>query len=172
MYKYKFVNKFTLILSLFIMLILTTGISTKKDDFSGKIYKNIYIEELNIGKMKINEAKDVVNEKYLLKPIYIKYEDKIWCINPEDIELSYNINEAIKNAYLYTRNDNKLENIKRKCSLELNKEYNIKLNVTYNESKLSEQLSYIQRDINKQVKQATIEISDNGQMIATKSKKD
>ena len=152
------------------MLILTTGISTKKDDFSGKIYKNIYIEELNIGKMKINEAKDVVNEKYLLKPIYIKYEDKIWCINPEDIELSYNINEAIKNAYLYTRNDNKLENIKRKCSLELNKEYNIKLNVTYNESKLSEQLSYIQRDINKQVKQATIEISDNGQMIATKSK--
>ena len=64
---------------------------------------------------------------------------------------------------------NKLENIKRKCSLELNKEYNIKLNVTYNESKLSEQLSYIQRDINKQVKQATIEISDNGQMIATKS---
>ena len=50
MYKYKFVNKFTLILSLFIMLILTTGISTKKDDFSGKIYKNIYIEELNIGK--------------------------------------------------------------------------------------------------------------------------
>ena len=170
MYKYKFVNKFTLILSLFIMLILTTGISTKKDDFSGKIYKNIYIEELNIGKMKINEAKDVVNEKYLLKPIYIKYEDKIWCINPEDIELSYNINEAIKNAYLYTRNDNKLENIKRKCSLELNKEYNIKLNVTYNESKLSEQLSYIQRDINKQVKQATIEISDNGQMIATKSK--
>ena len=76
MYKYKFVNKFTLILSLFIMLILTTGISTKKDDFSGKIYKNIYIEELNIGKMKINEAKDVVNEKYLLKPIYIKYEDK------------------------------------------------------------------------------------------------
>ena len=170
MNKYKLINKFTLILSLFIMLILTTGISTKKDDFSGKIYKNIYIEELNIGKMKINEAKDVVNEKYLLKPIYIKYKDKIWCINPEDIELTYNINEAIKNAYLYTRNDNKLENIKRKCSLELNKEYNIKLNVTYNESKLSEQLSYIQRDINKQVKQATIEISDNGQMIATKSK--
>ena len=170
MNKYKLINKFTLILSLSIMLILTTGISTKKDDFSGKIYKNIYIEELNIGKMKINEAKDVVNEKYLLKPIYIKYKDKIWCINPEDIELTYNINEAIKNAYLYTRNDNKLENIKRKCSLELNKEYNIKLNVTYNESKLSEQLSYIQRDINKQVKQATIEISDNGQMIATKSK--
>ena len=170
MNKYKLITKFTLILSLSIMLILTTGISTKKDDFSGKIYKNIYIEELNIGKMKINEAKDVVNEKYLLKPIYIKYKDKIWCINPEDIELTYNINEAIKNAYLYTRNDNKLENIKRKCSLELNKEYNIKLNVTYNESKLSEQLSYIQRDINKQVKQATIEISDNGQMIATKSK--
>ena len=168
--KYKLVNKFKLISSLFIILILTTGMSNQKDSFNGKIFKNIYIEQIHIGKMKLDEAKDVVDKKYLPKPIYIKYEDKTWCINPQDIDLSYNIDDAIKNAYLYTRSDSKIENIKRKCSLDLNKSYIIKLNATYNEAKLSEQLSYIQNDINKKVQQATLEISDSGQMITTQSK--
>lgn len=168
--KYKLVNKFKLILSLFIILILTTGMSNQKDSFKGKIFKNIYIEQVHIGKMNLEEATKAVDKKYLLKPIYIKYEDKTWCINPQDIDLSYNIDDAIKNAYIYTRSDSNIENIKRKCNLELNKAYNIKLNATYNESKLSEQLSYIQNDINKKVQQATLEINDNGQMITTPSK--
>ena len=54
--------------------------------------------------------------------------------------------------------------------MDLNKPYKIKLNATYNEVKLSEQLSYIQNDINKKVQQATLEISDSGQMITTPSK--
>lgn len=168
--KYRLVNKFKLILSLFIILILTTGMSNQKDSFKGKIFKNIYIEQVHIGKMNLEEATKAVDKKYLLKPIYIKYEDKTWCINPQDIDLSYNIDDAIKNAYIYTRSDSNIENIKRKCNLELNKAYNIKLNATYNESKLSEQLSYIQNDINKKVQQATLEINDNGQMITTPSK--
>ena len=168
--KYKLVNKFKLISSLFIILILTTGMSNQKDSFSGKIFKNIYIEQVHIGKMKLDEAKEAVDKKYLLKPIYIKYEDETWCINPQDIDLSYNTDDAIKNAYLYTRSDSKIENIKRKCSLNLNKSYKIKLNATYNESKLSEQLLYIQNDINKKVQQATLEISDSGQLITTPSK--
>ena len=168
--KYRLVNKFKLISSLFIILILTTGMSNQKDSFNGKIFKNIYIEQVHIGKMKLDEAKKAVDKKYLLKPIYIKYEDKTWCINPQDIDLSYNIDDAIKNAYIYTRSDSKIENIKRKCNLDLNKAYSIKLNATYNESKLSEQLSYIQNDINKKVQQATLEISDSGQMITTPSK--
>ena len=168
--KYKLVNKFTLISSLFIMLILTTGMSNQKDSFNGKIFKNIYIEQVNIGKMKLDEAKEAVDKKYLLKPIYIKYKDKTWCINPKNIDLSYNTDDAVKNAYLYTRSDSKIENIKRKSSLELKKIYSIKLNATYNEAKLSEQLSYIQNDINKKVQQATLEISDSGQMLTTPSK--
>ena len=120
--------------------------------------------------MKLDEAKDAVDKKYLLKPIYMKYKDKTWCINPQDIDLSYNTDDAVKNAYSYTRSDSNIENIKRKCNLDLNKPYKIKLNATYNEVKLSEQLSYIQNDINKKVQQATLEISDSGQMITTPSK--
>ena len=160
--KYKLINKFTLISSLFIILILTTGMSNQNNSFSGKIFKNIYIEQVHVGKMKLDEAKEAVDKKYLLKPIYMKYKDKTWCINPQDIDLSYNTDDAVKNAYSYTRSDSNIENIKRKCNLDLNKPYKIKLNATYNEVKLSEQLSYIQNDINKKVQQATLEISDSG----------
>ena len=117
--KYKLINKFTLISSLFIILILTTGMSNQNNSFSGKIFKNIYIEQVHVGKMKLDEAKDAVDKKYLLKPIYMKYKDKTWCINPQDIDLSYNTDDAVKNAYSYTRSDSNIENIKRKSFREL-----------------------------------------------------
>ena len=84
--KYKLINKFTLISSLFIMLILTTGMSNQNNSFSGKIFKNIYIEQVHVGKMKLDEAKDAVDKKYLLKPIYMKYKDKttpffVYCLS-------------------------------------------------------------------------------------------
>ena len=59
--KYKLINKFTLISSLFIILILTTGMSNQNNSFSGKIFKNIYIEQVHVGKMKLDEAKDAVD---------------------------------------------------------------------------------------------------------------
>ena len=124
---YKLINKFTLILSLFIVLILTTGMQKKNDDLNGKIFKNIYIEEVNIGKLQVDDAINILEKKYFPKIIYIKYEDKMWSINPKDIDLDYNIDEAVKKAYSYTRSDSKLDNLKKKYHLELNKQYNINL---------------------------------------------
>ena len=167
---YKLINKFTLILSLFIVLILTTGMQRKNDDLNGKIFKNIYIEQVNIGKLKIDDAINLLEKRYSPKTIYIKYEDKMWSINPKDIDLDYNIDEAVKKAYSYTRSDSKLDNLKKKYHLELNKQYNINLIATYDEHKLSNHISTIQDEINKKVQQATIQILDSGQIITTESK--
>ena len=167
---YKLINKFTLILSLFIVLILTTGMQKKNDDLNGKIFKNIYIEEVNIGKLQVDDAINILEKKYFPKIIYIKYEDKMWSINPKDIDLDYNIDEAVKKAYSYTRSDSKLDNLKKKYHLELNKQYNINLIATYDEHKLSNHISTIQDEINKKVQQATIQILDSGQIITTESK--
>lgn len=168
--KYKLANKFTLILSLIIILALTTGMSSQPENFDGKIFKNIYIENILIGKKTFDEAVELIYSKHSPKPICIKYEEKTWCIKPQDIDLSYNIEEAVKSAYFYTRSDNKLENIKRKGNLQLNNVHNIKLNATYNESKLTEQVLYIQNEINKSVKQATLKVEDNGRITTTPSK--
>ena len=170
MYKYKLSNKLTLILSLLIIVMLTTGMQKPNNNFNGNIFKNIYIEQINVGKLKVDEAKDIIEKKYSTKTIHIKYNDKIWTINPDDIDLDYNIDDAVKKAYSYTRSDSKFENIKRKCDLEINKPYNINLVATYNEYKLSEIISTIQDQINKNVQQATIQISDSGQITTTQSK--
>ncbi len=215
--KYKLANKFTLILSLIIILALTTGMSSQPENFDGKIFKNIYIENISIGKKTFDEAVELIYSKHSPKPICIKYEEKTWCIKPQDIDLiyienisigkktfdeaveliyskhspkpicikyeektwcikpqdidlNYNIEDAVKSAYFYTRSDNKLENIKRKGNLQLNNVHNIKLNATYSESKLTEQILYIQNEINKSVKQATLKIEDNGSITTTPSK--
>lgn len=168
--KYKLANKFTLILSLIIILALTTGMSSQPENFDGKIFKNIYIENISIGKKTFDEAVELIYSKHSPKPICIKYEEKRWCIKPQDIDLNYNIEEAVKSAYFYTRSDNKLENIKRKGNLQLNNVHNIKLNATYSESKLTEQILCIQNEINKSVKQATLKIEDNGSITTTPSK--
>lgn len=168
--KYKLANKFTLILSLIIILALTTGMSSQPENFDGKIFKNIYIENISIGKKTFDEAVELIYSKHSPKPICIKYEEKTWCIKPQDIDLNYNIEEAVKSAYFYTRSDNKLENIKRKGNLQLNNVHNIKLNATYSESKLTEQILCIQNEINKSVKQATLKIEDNGSITTTPSK--
>lgn len=170
MYKYKLANKFTLILSLIVVLLLSTGMQKQNNNYNGNIFKNIYIEQINVGKLKINEAKEILDKKYSPKTISIKYDDKIWSINPKDIDLSYNVDDAVKKAYLYTRSDSKIENIKRKYNLEINKPHNINLIATYNEYKLSEIIGTIQEQINKDVKQATIKISDSGQITITPSK--
>lgn len=167
MYKYKLSNKLTLILSLLIIVMLTTGMQKPNNNFNGNIFKNIYIEQINVGKLKVDEAKDIIEKKYSTKTIHIKYNDKIWTINPDDINLDYNIDDAVKKAYSYTRSDSKFENIKRKCDLEINKPYNIKLVATYSEYKLSEIISTIQDQINKNVQQATIQIADSGQITTT-----
>ena len=104
---YKLINKFTLILSLFIVLILTTGMQRKNDDLNGKIFKNIYIEQVNIGKLKIDDAINLLEKKYSPKTISIKYENKMWTINPTDIDLDYNKDEAVKKANSNTRSDSK-----------------------------------------------------------------
>jgi hypothetical protein len=96
---YKLANKFTLILSLFIVLLLTTGMQKQDDNLNGKIFKNIYIEQINIGKLKVDDAINLLETKYSPKTIYIKYEDKIWSIDPKDIDLDYNVDDAVKKAY-------------------------------------------------------------------------
>ena len=65
------------------------------------------------------------------------YNDKSWTLTPEDISLSYNIEEIVNRAYYYTRTDNKLDNLSRIVKLQSGKEYELNLDSYYDENKLS-----------------------------------
>lgn len=134
------------------------------------IYKKIYIENIDVSECTIQEAKDRLENKYNLKEISLIYEDRVFNLNPNDIDLDYNIDKAVKEAYNYTKTDSKLENIKRKINLSISDSYKIELVATYSESKLSDIISNICKAIDVDEVDATINIEDNGSIKTTPSK--
>ncbi len=152
---------------IFMITFLTMGIDKLENK---QIFNNISIQNVDVGGMTYKEALSEINKVYKVKPFNIKYEDNIWTVNPDDIELSYNEDKAIEEAYRYTSTDDNLENIKRKFKLSLKDDYNINLEATYNESKLSDIIQSICNEIDIDKVEANFEIKGYGEIVRTPSK--
>ncbi len=162
-------KKYILIFCLVIISTLTLGMNKSEEDVNGKIFTNIYIQNVDVGSMTIKQAKEKISLLYSTKPINIKYCEKIWSIDPESINLKYNIDESINRAYKYTRSSDTKQNIKRMFNLKFKEKYNINITSTYDEVKLSNILDSICKEINVKVKQASIEIKDSGEIVKSNS---
>ncbi|MBO3446032.1 VanW family protein [Clostridium sp. CCUG 7971] len=163
-------KKLIFLFCLFIISTLSLGMNKLEDNLDGKIFKNIYIENIDVGKMNIHEASKQISNTYKLKPINIKYISKKWTINPKDIKLDYNIDKSLQNAYSYTRSDNSKENLKRIFNLTFKEKYKIELIATYDEIALSKLIENISKEINREVKQASIQVTESSQILKTPSK--
>lgn len=163
-------NKFISIGILFIISLTSLGIEANKSTENKKIHDNIVIENIDVGKMTKKEALKKLNETYEIKNFKIFYNKKAWDISPKNIDIDYNIEESVNKAFNYTRSDNTWENIKRRTGLRFNKPYIIKLEATYSETKLSEELNKISNEINIDAKDATLKVETNGEIKRTKSK--
>lgn len=162
-------KKYILIFCLVIISTLTLGMNKSEEDVDGKIFTNIYIQNVDVGSMTIKQAKDKISLFYSTKPINIKYCEKIWSIDPESIRLKYNIDESINMAYKYTRSSDTKQNIKRMFNLKFKEKHNINITSTYDEVELSNILDRICKEINVKVKQASIEIKDSGEIVKSNS---
>ena len=161
------------IFSLSILLTLvffTLGIGKINNYNGGEIYKNIYIEDINLNNMTREDAKSIVDKYYSVRPIKITYNEKEWSINPENINLSFNASEVIDEAYNYTRTDDIKYNLKRKLDLQLNNKKKFILRASYDESKLSEEIHKICVEIDIPAKAASIIIKDSSEIITSESK--
>ncbi|MGL5346972.1 MAG: VanW family protein [Peptostreptococcaceae bacterium] len=164
------IKKICFLSILFTLAFFTLGIGKINNHKDGKIYKNIYIESINLDKMTKKEAKNIIDKYYRVKPIKIKYNEKEWNINPESINLNFNTNEVIDEAYNYTRTDDIKYNLKRKLDLQLNNKKKFTLRASYDESKLSEEIHKICIDIDIPAKEASILIKDSSEIVTTESK--
>lgn len=162
-------KKYILIFCLVIISTLTLGMNKSEEDVDGKIFTNIYIQNVDVGSMTIKQAKDKISLFYSTKPINIKYCEKIWSIDPESIRLKYNIDESINMAYKYTRSSDTKQNIKRMFNLKFKEKHNINIISKYDEVELSNILDRICKEINVKVKQASIEIKDSGEIVKSNS---
>lgn len=163
-------KKILLLTILLVVLFFSLGVG-KINNKDSKIYRNIYIENINLSKKTKEEAKYIIENNYKVIPIIIKYNEKEWSITPESINLYFNINEAVEMAYNYTRTEDFKCNIKRKLELQSKDNYKITLQANYNESKLSEEIHKICIDMDVPAKEASIIIKDTSEMITCDSKK-
>ncbi|MDY6152860.1 MAG: VanW family protein [Terrisporobacter sp.] len=161
-------NKFIYLSIIIIIAFSTVGIAPADKD--KKIHKNITIENISVGKLTKEEAVNILEKTYPLDNFNITYNNESWTIKPEDIELSFHIEERVDEALNYTRSKSIWNNIKRKGKLNINKPYNIKIKATYNEVKLSKQLEKIYEKVNVEAVDATFYVEPSGEIKRSESK--
>ena len=161
-------NKFIYLSIIVIIAFSTVGIAPVYKD--KKIHKNITIENISVGKLTKEEAVNMLKKTYPLANFNINYNNESWTIKPEDIELSFHIEERVDEALNYTRSKSIWNNIKRKGKLNINKPYNIKIKATYNEVKLSKQLEKIYEKVNVEAVDATFYVEPSGEIKRSESK--
>ena len=161
-------NKFIYLSIIIIIALSTVGIAPA--DNNKKIHKNINIENISVGKLTKEEAVNMLKKTYPLDNFNINYNNESWTIKPEDIELSFHIEERVDEALNYTRSKSIWNNIKRKGKLNINKPYNIKIKATYNEVKLSKQLEKIYEKVNVEAVDATFYVEPSGEIKRSESK--
>lgn len=164
----KTLNKLIYVVMIMIIGFTSLGLTSKEKE--KKIHSNITIENIDVGKLTTKEAIKKLETTYPLKDFNIIYKDEKWTIKADNIDLNYHIEEKVKEALNYTRSSSMVENLRRKGSLNINKKHNIKLKATYNETKLSEELSGICKNINIDAVDATFHVELSGELKRTKSK--
>ena len=130
------------------------------------------INGIDVSKMSIEEAKNKLQEYYNIekaKTYILRYQDYELSITPEQIELSYNIDKAVQDAYNIGKSKNIFVNNYELIYTKLfNK--NIDVEVTFNEEALDKIISDINLKLPGALKEVTYCIEDD-QVVISNGKK-
>ena len=157
------VKKYKIVGLMAIICVLGVSINyfNKKYIYTNVIAKNIFIEGIDVSNLTKEEAINYVNENVILGELQLNYNGETNVISPDEIDLKYNTSEVVDEAYNYTKTDSYFENVKRFFDLNKNSK-NLEIKSLYNENKLSEKIQNISDSINVDMKNATVYISDSG----------
>lgn len=129
--------------------------------YNGKIAKNVYIEGVNVSDMTKAEALKVITDKYTPEDLNLAYDGKKYTISPKDIDLKYDTEDVVKDAYESTKKGSYFQNLKKYIDIRVNKA-NMKIKAEYDEAKLSSKVSSIADSINVKMKNASISVGSGG----------
>lgn len=173
--KKKIIIGITALASMMIIGGIAYGVSANNaiNEWSNKIYPNVFIKEINVGGMTKEEAKNALNNNYTKNIgnkeiiVNIKGKDKEFKANYSEISPKYDVDKAIDEAFNYGKDSNFF----KKNSLIKNKKnykQEIQLNFTYNKKKLTSLEDKIVKKFTILPKDATISI--NGKILITPEK--
>lgn len=148
------------------ILILCFIIAFQKESYANsnksKIYNNIYIENIDMSGLTKEEAIDKLKESiYCNKEINFLYDEHIYPLNFDFIELNYNIEDTVEKAFNIGRNKNIVDNTKTKINLKLGDKINFRLEPKYNNEKINDYIEILCSQINKEPVDATINIEQD-----------
>ena len=137
-----------------------------------KIIKGIYINDIDMSGMSQEEAKSnleaLINEK-LAKEMTVSYQDYSSTINATVLELNYDINTAIEEAYAIGREGNLISNNYKILKSMLFKNY-INVSISLNEDIAKTTIADMEANIPNALVQSDYYIEDK-QLIITKGKR-
>ncbi len=154
-----------IVIAIILLFITTIGSQISGD----KIVKNTYINNTNISNLTKTQAKLELEKIYNIDNLEFNYMDKSWKIDTKKIDLSYNIDKTIEDAYNLNRSGNFIEDITKTIKSNLGEKNKVKLEVNYNEEKLKNEIIEIAKDVDQDVQDARISI--NGSSVNVKESK-
>nr|WP_312985202.1 VanW family protein [Clostridioides sp.] len=134
-----------------------------------KVVKNTYIGNVEIGGLTKEQAKQEINNNYKFKDIKLKFDGKEWDIEPSQIDIHYDLNKTVENAYNSNRKDGFFNNLKNTISYNFGTKNNVLAVTNYDEEKLKHEMNAISKEIDRNVEDATIKI-ENEQVVVVPEK--
>ncbi|OAA87018.1 VanW family protein [Clostridium coskatii] len=156
------INKKKMTRSLIILSILTYIIHSLWIHFlvtryDNLIYPGVKVEGINLGGKTKDEAIDTLKRKYVnqifKKNIIIKVQDKVYTINYSKLNIKYNLDDVVQDAFKYGKCGNihnKYKNIKSKNGKQFNLKY------SYNKKEINNTISKIENELNRAPVNASI----------------
>ncbi|ENZ9521704.1 TPA: VanW family protein [Clostridioides difficile] len=124
-----------------------------------KIAKNTYVNGVNIGKLTKSQAKQELAKKYKLENVDFNYNDKSWKVKSKDLNLSTDLDKTVENAYNLNRKSAFFGNLSKTISANFGKKSNLVVVINYDKNKLKAEMEKIAKEIDVDVKDATLDIS-------------
>lgn len=151
--------------------VYVVSVQKRVEKWNGKIYPNVYVENIDLSGLNKEEAVKILDEK-IMKPIQdkvitVKAGDKSVEIKYADLSPKYNIDSTVDNAIKYGKNLS-LFNKNAIITGDDKKEFNLEF--TYDENKLAEYEDKLAKMVNTKSENATLKI--NGGNISVLDGKD
>ncbi len=164
----KVLKSIMVIVSIIGILLIGVKYFNKNYIYTDTIANNIYIDGIDVSLLTKDEALQKLKDEVDVEDITLKYKADIYTLKASEFDLRYNFEDAINKAYKYTKTDDYVENIKRYFDLRENSE-EFDLKILYDEVKLSKLVEDISNIVNIKVKDASIYISNTGNIASSKS---
>ncbi|MDO5011224.1 MAG: peptidoglycan binding domain-containing protein, partial [Intestinibacter bartlettii] len=139
-------------------------------DLESKIYKNIYVEDINLSNLTKEEAEQKIND-YIEENRYfnLTYKDKKILVDKKTFNLDYKVKQLVEKAYNIGRDKDMITNMKTKLSLKKGDREIIPFAICYDISKVDELIENLNSEFYLSPVSATAKVVDDNIIITEDS---